>query len=573
MDTFQDSVLPTPLIAQRSWLQVKRSEGIMSTALSPATAASAASPAARSPLKLIAQVLPIALSLWLGGATAWYSMHQSLWIDELHTAWSSTGSWEEILPRAAIGNQTPLYFLWQWCLGRTFGQSEVCLRATSLVAWFGSLALFTSIIRLLVSRPSHRALWYLMCLAALDRQQIFFATEARPYMLMSLVLLLGWLALDAWLTPGKPEHEVTSAAQSTNELAARSSWAWIGWQTCCVMAMWLQPTAVLFVAAQFAWALWSGINQRARRRSSTLAGIAIGLLLLAGLVWPMRYVLEPAWHGRQAWTAFAADLRWSNVLRQLPILVVAVPGAIAWVVSVFNPGFTSDRRAGMFLVAWLLPLMIVIGLTAAGIAPLMHARYLFAATLPMTLWCALMLSRLPSRWITVTILSLIVAQAIQQGSARDWLAGRLSVVTRGEGWREAIEHINCQAANDEKSVTIYCASNLIEGSRADYLTKNELSRRELAPVHSHQLSAGSLREEYLSLPLRTLYGVTQRARIVALLNDPRSWRLADSAVAETQESRWLIVRTSPSGLAKRLTLSGLRPLEQLDFGTVQLVRF
>ncbi len=51
--------------------------------------------------------LPMAISLVLGGATAWSSMQQSLWIDELHTAWVSTGPWSEVTARAAAGNQTP----------------------------------------------------------------------------------------------------------------------------------------------------------------------------------------------------------------------------------------------------------------------------------------------------------------------------------------------------------------------------------------------------------------------------------------------------------------------------------
>ncbi len=69
------------------------------------------------------------------------------------------------------------------------------------------------------------------------------------------------------------------------------------------------------------------------------------VILLVGLVWPMRYVLEPAWQGRQAWSAFAADLRWVNVLRQFPILVVGVPGALAAAVHWLAQGVGRGQSA------------------------------------------------------------------------------------------------------------------------------------------------------------------------------------------------------------------------------------
>lgn len=546
-DTFQDSVLPTSLIAQRSCLQVNRSERIMSI---PRSREAAKADARGSTNALRWLSCPVAICLLLGGATAWQSMFQSLWIDELHTAWACSGPWEQVVPRAAQGNQTPIYFAWQWWLGRTFGQSEDSLRITSLVAWFGALALFAAVIHKIVRRTSHTGLWWLVCLAALDRQQIFFATEARPYMAMSLVVLLGWLALDSYL-----------AAKVVN---VRTIMAWQAWVTCCAAAMWLQPTAVLFVAAQFVWAAW-----RTGWRWSIQSSIILALALLIGITWPLRYVLEPAWQSRQAWAGFAADLHWQNVLRQLPIVVIGVPGAIAWLlVRAFSPNKqqriesgSRDRadstklNRGMYLTAWMLPLAIVILLTALEIAPLMHARYLFAATLPMTLWTATMLGRLSSgRMVTGLALGMLLLQSVQQGNLPAWLAGRLPVVERGEQWREAIFQINRQLG-DKSPLQIYCASNLIEGSRSDFVDGDKL------------------REEYLSLPLRSLYTVSDRAQIVPLLNDPRSWSAVISSQREPGAVRWLLVRASKTGLAKRLQLSGLQALEQFDFGAVQLVRF
>ena len=516
-------------------------------------------------------VAAAALSLILGGSTAWYSMQQSLWIDELHTAWVSTGPWHQLVSRSATGNQTPIYFAWQWWLGRTFGHSEVCLRMTSLLAWLGCLTLFAGVIGGLVRRTSHAGLWWLVCLLALDRQQIFFATEARPYMLMSLCVLLGWLSLDYWL--------------ATEQGKGRRQMAWLAWVACCATAMWLQPTAALFVAAQLALALWRGGAAWAIQ-----VPVAVAIFTLLGIAWPMRYVLEPAWQGRQAWAAFAADLHWVNVSKQFPILVVGLPGLLAALIGWWQRGrraWLMDRdvenssecdRSGaaklasdMWLLGWALPLLMVILLTASGIAPLMYARYLYAATLPLTLWTGCMLSRLRSgRWVAIIACGMVLLQAAQQGSMSAWMSGRLPVAERGEKWREALAELErlereqgggVQSSDGVESpahagaVQIYCAANLIEGGRSDFLDGSQL------------------RKEYLSLPLRTLYPVTKGARIVSLQNDPRTWPEPIVIYSGGQSRRWLLVRTSKAGLAKRLQLSYLRPIEQFDFGAVQLVRF
>lgn len=564
VDTFQDSVLPTPPIAQRSWLQVKRSEGIMST-----TPGQKAAPPTKGDgaFRLQWLVAAAALGLILGGATAWYSMRQSLWIDELHTAWVSTGPWQQVVQRSAAGNQTPIYFAWQWWLGRTFGHSELCLRATSLVAWLGSLSLFAAVIGQFVRHTAHAGLWWLICLIALDRQQIFFATEARPYMLMSAVVLLGWVVLDYWLAQEK--------------VGIRMLVAWQTWIACCAVAVWLQPTAVLFVASQFALAMWRGGSRRAVQ-----ALLAVALFTLVGIAWPMRYVLEPAWQGRQAWAAFAADLHWVNILKQFPILVVGVPGLIAAVIGVlqgrrrvsledrevrdkqrFERSASARLTYDLWLCGWAMPLLMVVLLTASGVAPLMHARYLYAATLPLTLWTACMLGRLRSgRSVAVIVWGMILLQAVQQGSLSTWLSGHLPVVERGEQWREAVAHTqlahtqpyelkHASVPPGSSPIQIYCAANLIEGGRAEFLRGSQL------------------RYEYLSLPLRTLYPVADGTQIVPLLNDPRTWPDVISSPPGTDATRWLLVRASKAGLAKRLQLSDLRPIEQFDFGAVQLVRF
>src|SRR5262245_22942566 len=76
------------------------------------------------------------LTLFAAALRLWHA-RESLWLDELHTAWCALGSLDEVVPRAAIGNQSPLFFWIEWLLVRIFGPSELMLRLSSLVA--GSL--------------------------------------------------------------------------------------------------------------------------------------------------------------------------------------------------------------------------------------------------------------------------------------------------------------------------------------------------------------------------------------------------------------------------------------------------
>ena len=65
------------------------------------------------------------------------AVRDDLWLDELQTAWIVEGSWSEIPARAAIGNQTPLYFYLVKAITRVAGVNERSLRSLSLLAGAG----------------------------------------------------------------------------------------------------------------------------------------------------------------------------------------------------------------------------------------------------------------------------------------------------------------------------------------------------------------------------------------------------------------------------------------------------
>src|SRR5688572_19813575 len=75
--------------------------------------------------------------LALGAMLRWGPVRESLWIDELHTAWCVSGSLADVAPRAMAGNQSPVFFWIEWLLTSLFGHNELTFRLPSLIA--GSL--------------------------------------------------------------------------------------------------------------------------------------------------------------------------------------------------------------------------------------------------------------------------------------------------------------------------------------------------------------------------------------------------------------------------------------------------
>src|SRR5688572_20762914 len=128
----------------------------------------------------------IAISI-LAAALRIQPLAESLWVDELHTAWCAVGPLNEVASRAAIGNQSPLYFWLQWVFVTILGPSEFALRLPSFAA--GSLLPLASF---LIARRCGVGGAGLVAagLIALDPQSIFYATEARPYALAQLLAVI-----------------------------------------------------------------------------------------------------------------------------------------------------------------------------------------------------------------------------------------------------------------------------------------------------------------------------------------------------------------------------------------------
>ena len=389
-------------------------------------------------------VLAAAVWGWIGVA---HSLSESLWLDELHSAWSASAPLGEVSSRAVRGNQLSPYFWLLWGLSQTFGNTEPVLRAPSIAAWLAAVALSGATLARLATCSGQRIVLAALALVVCDRAQIFYATEARPYALLSLVALAAWYALAQW-TEAAQWTEVRCAGSGTRDrppLGVGQTWFfwWLGWCGLNVAAFWLQPTALLSIAAQFVYLLaLSAFGGRLRLRSLARAPgyqgrlglwpVVAGGAILGVAMLPALRALSPVWEHRQQWAGFAAKCGWRELADLLPleaclmpllagVVLAAIAGAWGQRVTLANtpiaslwachPVSASDpvsarhsyglwhRAWWMWLCAWSVPCCLVLVLTASGVAPLMHRRYVFVAAFPFVIWLAHSWALLPHAWL------------------------------------------------------------------------------------------------------------------------------------------------------------------------------
>ena len=114
---------------------------------------------------------------------------QPLWIDELHTSWTISGGFADVIPRGNAGNQAPLYYFILKAVTELVGSSESVLRSFSIISTIACIALMTG--WGVIKKVHPLLLGCVMVMFATDRWVTLFALEARPYaFLMFFTILL-----------------------------------------------------------------------------------------------------------------------------------------------------------------------------------------------------------------------------------------------------------------------------------------------------------------------------------------------------------------------------------------------
>lgn len=547
---------------------------------------------------------------------------ESLWVDELHSSWVVAGGFSAIAERAAAGNQTPTYFwllsLVHQLLHQTLGE-ELALRLPSILAWSGSLALaggyLAASLRLPPDRHAslaergrcavaglrwwdvrgYRAELACICLIAwalVDRLQLFYATEARPYGVAQAVNLAAWMLVVSLVTRGSEPWQCGRWSVPTSLLRM------LTWSVLAAVMLHLHLTMVLSVACQaltLAMNLWRtgadrGTGTRGAceaKRDPRITHLALAALLLAALVAPLVWLAADVWGRRTGWAQFAGDASWEGAIEILPfsLLLVVVPAG--WLIDRLVPeqrsgpqaGASGPRAAaigpraaaigpqaaaiglarGIWLWAALGPWLIAWMLTLCGIAPLMHPRYVIVSAMPMLIWGAWSLVRLPrTSLVCVCGLSVLLGTVYNQQTWGLWRRGELIGLQRNEDWRGATAWLGTQMQAGEP---IYCSSGLIEAGIPAEAVDAEINR-------------------YLSYPVRGGYALElQAGEPIGLVADWRQWpqQWAGSLSAlQADQNAWVIYRGSADRLRRRLNLlrdqDGIRMTTRVHpFGNIAVV--
>ncbi|TWU43352.1 hypothetical protein Q31b_23910 [Novipirellula aureliae] len=404
---------------------------------------------------------------------------ESLWVDELHTAWTISGSFPEVSPRAAAGNQQAFYFQALWLWGKIGGQDEVTLRATSAIA----VSLSCSLLFLFVSRrESRKRQGGMLCgtaaglLLAVDGHSIYFGTELRPY---AIVILMATIACGCY-------------ASLWNQTSAdrRGSATWVGLCLCIGTAAVCQITslAVLGWLPLFLLAKWM---YREGFRSFTLQPVDFAILVFFGLVgWSILSVgTSSAWQDRELWSRFAS----AHSLRQIwtiwPWKWVVVCPFTLWFIAFLVDRHGRRRRLGhsteqevrklfydsgsltlsLLLVA-LLSTLLIWCVAYFEIVSLWHRRYLIA-TLPILCWCfgaALGTASYtwfrrhgPAQMAGGAISIIFIGMTMMDQGTASRLAKGYWPISRREDWRAAIAFVNERDA-ESNEVEVCLDPGLIE---------------------------------------------------------------------------------------------------------------
>jgi mannosyltransferase len=532
---------------------------------------------------LLGLVLVMLVAAWLRGV----QMNESLWLDELHTAWTVYDDWREIPWRAEIGNQSPLYFYGVALTTRIGGLSEVTLRLPSALA---GVALVGLAGWLVASWTGLRIAGLLTALlVALDHTSVFYAQEARPY---AWVQLLGLVHVAAFVL-----------------LLARPRLRWRAlWIGSAIALYYLHYTALLLLVAEVVaygvlWAIGAfpkagqalGIHDpepvpfserwkpvyRLRQFAADLSLVALGMLP------SIPHVAQIAAR-RDAWSMFIGnDPAPARIFSLFPLdiylLLPAGIGIAAWAwrlkkgtgvvfaQTACRPGrfpHENDSRPLFPMVAavcWLfVPVMLAWTLTVADVARLFFLRYLVVSAIAPAVLTGLMLRLYPGRLSRVAgSVAVVVALAWHSGLVQQYALDGRVIGDRRQDWRGAVTLLQQRAVGE--NAPVFVRSGLIEADR-------------LRDDDSPQL------HQYCLLPVRGIYRLDLPPEDLLPLPTSRSSELTTpqiSRIAAAGQAFFLLVGSPRSiarlqrQLADSLTAHGLAmiPTEQHTFGDVAVLHY
>lgn len=487
--------------------------------------------------------LSLGVCVSLGIYAAWLRLphlFDSLWVDELHTAWIVNGAWSELIARSTIGNQSPFYFAMLKVWSSICGDGEVVLRSPSLLAGLLLVGSMTWWIRR--TTGSWTLAMLVAFLAAVDRRLIFYATEARPY--AAVQLLAFWLIV---ITVKLAVGDFKSATTKLRWTAA--------WFVAAVMLFHLHYTTLLFTGTLLLTLAFVQVRRAAWRDMAAAIFLGIGLLVAIAPSWSH---LSQIGARSQLWRNMGSAGGAGEILQLLDVHLYLAPAfGVAIAAILFSSAAALRFRSpseireaisthSIWLAAAVAPTALAWLMASAKQAPLFHSRYVIASAPAVIATGALILQPLRDRWrVTGCLVVLLLVLGSTGRPARYFVPGQ-AILDRREDWRAANRLALQRARTFEAPVMV--RAGLLES--ASYLDRAGGPDKELLA--------------YLSFPFLADYPEPIEANIrqrVFPLAAHRRRPLLDEAVARIATSRGVVFLYR--GDAKNAAEVARRAIEQL----------
>ena len=484
------------------------------------------------------------------------SLYESFWVDELHTAWSIWGDLGDVAPRAAKGNQTPLYFQLMWFWKAVVGESELALRMSSVLAVaVASVLLLFGVRQSTGSLPAGTLSGLVL---AIETNSIWFGTEFRPY---AFVMLLAVVA--TWAAVASLKSNSTISGGNLRLIFVVAAGA----------AALMHPTALVTLGVLSIVASLVACCQQGLRFKIQISDF-VSLILMCAIGFALYHsTLGDSWENRSRWAAFGkvTDVRmfWIKSWPWVPIAIV--PAALALC------GLWHRKRPDVLdsfvpVIAGLLATVTFFVASYYEWVPLWQRRY-FIAALPMLAWstghCAVL--AWPCKFdrfgwaICVLIAGLLFWQ---QGSWQQFQRTQTWTGPRGEDWRGAIAFVNAQRHPRDD---VHIDAGLIEAQASKGINFFGI---ELGLSDDER----AIDEEYFKLPAAGPYQIpnAHKKDCVSVANWVNLWHLADQpSPGDTVYSSWLISRSGPASLQHQCQsywLSQFAEPNYFQFGRIWVVQ-
>ncbi len=389
------------------------------------------------------------------------SCYESLWLDELHSAWIIADGVGSVYQRAVIGHQSPCYYLQLWAWKQVLGDSELILRLNS-VLWVASGC---SVITYGITRWTSSLLAGLVSglILAVEENSLFFGTELRPF---ALVILCSSFAIILFLK------------LLSSESRHQRPHAWFFLIVTILFSTICQPTSL----GVLAWlplglcAIWLNRSPGEFRRITWLDAALILITLLAILMlWQM--TLGQSWAEKSMWGSFATATHWQQIctIWDWPSLLL-IPLILLLLIPIIDSRKQSHLPHSPSLIGLIflatLPLLattVYWCLSSFEVVPIWHRRY-FIAVLPV-LACfggscigyaqiKIAGTKKPTLAGLALAITILFCLEVQQRTWRRLQLSPVALVVRGEDWRTAIEWLQRES---EPESLVLLDSGLIEG--------------------------------------------------------------------------------------------------------------